>query len=177
MDSMNMTDTGDMSNTTSTDSSGSMSMMIMKAYLHFTPGDTVIFKTIVPTSAGAIFGTCLILFLVSVGERYLRAVCRGINRRLAQRAKRLATVYSVVDAGEAATASGSKHSASKVVTPAPAAPSFILSRQLSRGLLAGIESTLHYLLMLVVMTFNAAFIISVVLGVVMGEMAFGRLNR
>jgi copper transporter 1 len=82
MDSMNMTET---MNATSTDSSDSMSMMMMKTYLHFTPGDTLLFNSIIPSSAGAIFGTCLILFLISVGDRYLRAVCRGLERRFAQR--------------------------------------------------------------------------------------------
>ncbi|KAJ6577923.1 Ctr copper transporter [Mycena capillaripes] len=176
MDSMNMTDT---SNTTSMDSgsSDSMSMMMMKTFLHFTPGDTLIFDTIVPTSAGAIFGACLILLLISVGDRYLRAVCRGVEHGFVQRSKRLTTVYHFSASADhnGDSASDPKIPASEVSTAAPTR--FILSHELSRGALAGLQSTVHYFLMLVVMTFNASFIISVILGVVVGEVAFGRLHR
>jgi hypothetical protein len=34
-----------------TSSDNMESMMMMKTYLHFTPGDTILFNTIVPTSA------------------------------------------------------------------------------------------------------------------------------
>ncbi|KAJ7683214.1 Ctr copper transporter [Mycena rosella] len=173
MDGMNMTDS---SNTTSTDSS---SMMMMKTYLHFTPGDTLIFSTIVPTSAGAIFGTCLVLFFISVADRYLRAVVRGLERGFAQRTQRLASTYYFAETTGDSPALPSKSPVSDGEThPAPSAPTkFILSHELSRGVTAGLQSTLHYFLMLVVMTFNASFIISVIMGVVVGEVAFGRLNR
>ncbi|KAJ7187818.1 Ctr copper transporter [Mycena filopes] len=148
----------------------------MKSYLHFTPGDVLIFQSIAPNSPGAIFGACLIFFLVSVGDRYLRAVCRGVEKNIAQRSgtKRLATAYHFTDAA----ASDSKITGD-AIEPIEAAVStrFILSHELSRGALAGLQSTLHYFLMLVVMTFNAAFIIAVIFGVVVGEVAFGRLNH
>ncbi|KAJ7503363.1 Ctr copper transporter [Mycena galericulata] len=153
----------------------------MKTYLHFTPGDTLIFQSIIPTSPGSIFGACLILFVISVADRYLRAVCRGVERGFSQRAKRLTTAYYFTDAAaandeESNSASNSKAPVSAI--GAPVAPTkFILSHELSRGLMAGLQSTLHYLLMLVVMTFNASFVISVILGVVVGEVAFGRLNH
>ncbi|KAJ7732122.1 Ctr copper transporter [Mycena metata] len=170
MDSMNMTSS---SNSTSPDMSTSM---MMKAYLHFTPGDALIFESIVPTSAGAVFGACLIFFLISVGDRYLRAACRGFEREFSQRTQRLARTYHFT---EAADNSDSKASGdSEAHSPAAPAPArFILSHELSRGFLAGLQSTLHYLLMLVVMTFNASYIISVILGVVVGEVAFGRMNH
>ncbi|KAJ7122548.1 Ctr copper transporter [Mycena crocata] len=160
-------------------SDDSMGMqMMMKAYLHFTPGDPIIFDTIVPTSAGGIFGTCLILFLISVGDRYLRAFCRGMERRFAQRAQRLTTAYYFNGAADNGGDSQSKTPVSEVdASPATASSRFILSHELSRGFLAGLQTTVHYFLMLVVMTFNAAYIISVVLGVVVGEVAFGRLNH
>ncbi|KAJ7470929.1 Ctr copper transporter [Mycena latifolia] len=172
MDSMNMTDT---SNSTSSDSS----MMMMKTYLHFTPGDILVFDTIVPTSAGAIFGTCLILFLISVGDRYLRAFCRRLERRYAQRTERLtAALYFPETNGDfAAPHSKSSVSGGETTPAAVASQRFILSHELSRGFMAGLQTTIHYFLMLVVMTFNASFIISVILGVVVGEVAFGRLNH
>ncbi|KAF7289345.1 hypothetical protein MIND_01396500 [Mycena indigotica] len=60
-----------------------------EAYLHFTPGDTLLFSSIAPTSAGAIFGACLILFLVAVGERALMALNRGFDRQIKTRSQRL----------------------------------------------------------------------------------------
>ncbi|KAJ6605110.1 Ctr copper transporter [Mycena sp. CBHHK59/15] len=153
----------------------------MKAYLHFAPGDTLLFNSIVPTSSGAIFGACLIFFLISVGDRYLRAACRGVERTFSQRAKRLTTAYyhfdDAADSSGGSAASHAKAPASELDKPAAAPGRFILSHELSRGALAGLQTTIHYLLMLVVMTFNAAYIVSVILGVVVGEAAFGRLNR
>ncbi|KAJ6477654.1 Ctr copper transporter, partial [Mycena sanguinolenta] len=166
MDSMNMTDT---SNTTSMDAS-----MMMKTYLHFTPGDTLLFNSIVPSSGGAIFGACVVIFLISVGDRYLRAVCRRLERKFVQRTNRLLTAYHIAPDHNGSVASDPKLPVSEVEAPA-ATDRFILSQELSRGVLAGLQTTLHYLLMLVVMTFNASFIISVILGVVVGEVAFGRL--
>ncbi|KAJ6492419.1 Ctr copper transporter [Mycena vitilis] len=148
----------------------------MKTYLHFTPGDTLIFDTIVPTSAGAIFGACLVIFLVSVGERYLRAVCRGIEHSFAQRSVSTRRSKQLTTAYHFSAALDSKTPASE--NEFPTAPTrFILSHELSRGMLAGLQSIVHYLLMLIVMTFNASFIASVIIGVVVGEMAFGRLHR
>ncbi|KAJ6534461.1 Ctr copper transporter [Mycena vulgaris] len=160
----------------------------MKTYLHFTPGDTLIFKGIAPTTPAAIFAACLVFFVISTAERWLRAATRGVDARITQRyasqiapdppliqistvrTTLLATTYAFVDGPHASTRSG------KESIPAPTRK-FILSHELSRGMLAGLSTALHYLLMLVVMTFNAAFIVSVILGVVVGETAFGRLHH
>ncbi|KAF7375459.1 hypothetical protein MSAN_00433800 [Mycena sanguinolenta] len=171
MDSMtNMTDASN-SSSTSMDAS-----MMMKAYLHFTPGDTLLFDSIVPMSGGAIFGACVVIFLISVSDRYLRAVCRRLERKFVQRTNRLLTTYHFApDSNGGSVASDTKLPGSEAEAPA-AIDRFILSQELSRGVLAGLQTTIHYLLMLVVMTFNASFIISVILGVVVGEVAFGRLR-
>jgi hypothetical protein len=60
-------------------------MMMMKSWLHFTPEETIFFQSITPTSPGAIFATCLMFFLISVGDRYLRAMCRRVECRFFQR--------------------------------------------------------------------------------------------
>ncbi|KAJ7218437.1 Ctr copper transporter [Mycena pura] len=166
MDSMNMTDP----TSTGMPSHDGMGSMMMKTYLHFTP-DTVLFASIAPSSAGAIFATCLLFFFISIGDRYLRAVTRGSERRFAQRAKQPSADYHFADAADA-----SSDSRAPLKTPASEAAPFILSNELRRGFFAGLQTTLHYLLMLVVMTFNASYIISVILGVVVGETVFGRLN-
>jgi copper transporter 1 len=56
-------------------------MMMMKTYLHFTPGDVVLFDTVIPSSAGAVFGTCLVFFVVAVFSRWLHAFRRGSEMR------------------------------------------------------------------------------------------------
>ncbi|KAJ7021887.1 Ctr copper transporter [Mycena alexandri] len=146
----------------------------MKSYLHFTGGDTVLFATIVPTSHGAIFATCLVFFLVSIGDRYLRAAVRGAERHFAQRSVVLPRITPIQTHR---TYSGADTPATEAKGAAVVSQRFILSNELTRGALAVLQSTLHYLLMLVVMTFNAAYIISVILGVAVGEFVFGRLNH
>ncbi|KIP05285.1 hypothetical protein PHLGIDRAFT_74520 [Phlebiopsis gigantea 11061_1 CR5-6] len=154
----------------------------MKMYLHFTPGDMLIFATVAPTSAGAVFGACLIFFLLSVFYRWLRAFHRGLDIRLAERSRRL--VLSHVDSECAASIDASQAKRSVVdekdhqwVPQPPTASRFLLSSELRRGALTGVEEVLHYLLMLIVMMFNASYIISIILGAVVGEVAFGRLHR
>ncbi|KAJ7314609.1 Ctr copper transporter [Mycena albidolilacea] len=160
----------------------------MKTYLHFTPGDTVLFTGIAPSSGGAIFGTCFVFFLISIADRYLHAVLRGIERSFVLRSAqpcsaRLTTAYHFTPGPGPDNSGDPKLPPSEAASAAPASlvtrsrNRFILSHELTRGVLAGLQTTIHYLLMLVVMTFNAAFIISVILGVVVGEIMFGRLNR
>ncbi|KAF7335536.1 hypothetical protein MVEN_02207400 [Mycena venus] len=171
MDSMmNMTDSGS-SNTTSSDS---MSMMMMKTYLHFTPGDTFLFKSIVP-----LFGRSNLRSLpYSVpyfGRRPLPA-CRRPRCRTQPCPEVTYHFPGAAGNGGDSAASDSKIPTSEVDTPT-ASNRFILSHELSRGMLAGLQTTIHYILMLIVMTFNAVFIISVIVGAIVGEVAFGRLNR
>lgn len=49
----------------------------MLTYLHFTPGDIVLFYGWVPSSKGAMVGTCIGLFLFALVERWI-AACRGV---------------------------------------------------------------------------------------------------
>lgn len=88
----------EMNNTTDTSSSGGTdmsNMMMMKAYLHFTKGDTVLFDTIVPSSNGAIVGTCIILCGIAVLERWFCAFTRGVQKRFQVRL--VASIALVVD--------------------------------------------------------------------------------
>ncbi|KAK6981139.1 Ctr copper transporter [Favolaschia claudopus] len=180
MDSMSGMDM----NSTTPSSDHDMSMMMMKSYLHFTSGDVVLFDTIAPSTPGTVFATCLVFFLVSVGDRYLRAVTRGVERRFAERLYRLAGGSE----GERSANDSETHLPGPSSRPTTSKPNngvlmptssnrFVPSHEFSRGALAGLQSTIHYTLMLVVMTFNVSYIISVVLGVVVGEIAFGRLNH
>lgn len=86
MDSMNMPTSPSVSSNSSMSSmSMSMSMPMMKMYFHFTPGDVLLFDTIVPSSGGAVFGACLVFFVISVFCRWFAAYCRGAEMRLSTR--------------------------------------------------------------------------------------------
>ncbi|KAJ6534489.1 Ctr copper transporter family-domain-containing protein [Mycena vulgaris] len=165
MSSMNMTDIP--SNSTNLDSMDHNDDEDVPA---FYPGRHPHLQGHRPPTPGAIFAACLVFFVISIAERWLRAAARGVDARITQRTTLLATTYAFVDGAHASTGSG------KESTPAPTRK-FILSHELSRGVLAGLSTALHYLLMLVVMTFNAAFIVSIILGVIVGETAFGRLHH
>lgn len=149
-----------------------MAMHAMKMYLHFTAGDTVLFDSVAPSSAGAVFGTCLVFFVLALANCWLRAYRRGAEKRFAARARRLVDRESAAGHGSLAKDGGSVDTT--FVRPREA---FVLSNELARSALHGFGETLHYLLMLVVMTFNASYIISVILGGIVGEFLFGRLHR
>lgn len=78
----------------SMDGSMDLAMGQMLPYLHFTPGDIVLFYGWVPSSKGAMVGTCIGLFLFALVERWIGA-CRGVmeahwrKRRVASRTSEL----------------------------------------------------------------------------------------
>ena len=61
----------------SMDGAMDLAMGQMLPYLHFTPGDMLWFLGWVPTSAGAMVGTCIGLFLLGMCERWI-AACRAV---------------------------------------------------------------------------------------------------
>ncbi|GJE95645.1 Ctr copper transporter [Phanerochaete sordida] len=166
------------SSTTASNSTMNMSMDMMKMYFHFTPGDIVLFSTIVPSSPGAVLGTCLFFFFVSIFNCWLRAYRRGVEKQFVARARRL-TLRRYDSEHSVDQPSLPKEVGAEESVPVPHAPTdkFLLSNELARGALNGIGETLHYALMLVVMTYNASYIIAIIVGSVVGEVAFGRLNR
>ncbi len=57
----------------SMDGAMDLTMGSMTMWMHFTPGDTVLFYGWVPTSAGAMVGTCIGLFLLALVDRWIAA--------------------------------------------------------------------------------------------------------
>lgn len=49
----------------------------MTPWLHFVGGDNLFFKTLTPSSHGAIAGACIVLALLAILDRYLSAL-RGV---------------------------------------------------------------------------------------------------
>ncbi|KAF9511079.1 hypothetical protein BS47DRAFT_1299408 [Hydnum rufescens UP504] len=154
----------------------------MLPYLHFTAGDAVWFAAWTPTSHGAISGTCIALVLLAIFDRLLI----GVGGILA--------VYWAPSGHEECHQSDSREDAlpssdRKSRSQSPEAPGqsggsspvrrpnpFILKNDVPRGIVFFVQSTISTALMLAVMTWNAAYIISIILGLGVGEVLFGRFS-
>ncbi|CEL58273.1 hypothetical protein RSOLAG1IB_03019 [Rhizoctonia solani AG-1 IB] len=178
------------SSTSSSSEAGTMAMVI--PYLHFTGGDYLFFSTVAPASRGAIAGACITLAVIAVLERAV-AGARGFlalymdhRQRTLFRVKPAGEVLmaipgDVLCAGKATEIEASTGAASPelIVRPLPverrrSMGPFLWSYELVRGGLFIVQSFFVYAIMLAVMTFNAAYIISIIAGTVMGEILFGR---
>lgn len=56
------------------DGAMNLSSSAMRAYLHFSPGDTLWFLGWVPQTGGATAGACIGLFLLALVDRWLAAI-------------------------------------------------------------------------------------------------------
>ncbi|KAL5495345.1 hypothetical protein ACEPAI_808 [Sanghuangporus weigelae] len=162
----------------SSDSSDSMTMMMMTPYLHFSGGDNLFFKDIAPGSKGAIAGAAIILFFLAAFERYIVAMRSVMEARWGERARAL--VQSQVYLQNNHSADVIKTSQASLPPPSVSRrriiPPFIWSHDISRGAMHTLQSFLHFALMLAVMTFQAAYIITIIAGLGVGEIVFGRLS-
>ncbi|QRW05030.1 copper transport protein CTR2 [Ceratobasidium sp. AG-Ba] len=157
--------------------------VMMIPYLHFTPGDALFFQDWVPRSSGAIGGACVGLFVLAILQRCLSAM-KGVmeqhwrhrsNALVAARFVRLRDSRSSSDkASEEGGCCAPEAGTAQAPASRPTLPPFVTSHELARGAMQIIQSFFGYALMLAVMTFNAAFIISVLLGLGVGEVLFGR---
>ncbi|KAI0932458.1 hypothetical protein AcW2_001085 [Taiwanofungus camphoratus] len=182
----------------STSSSGGSMMMMggMTPYLHFTGGDNLLFKAWTPSSHGAIAGACIGLVVLAIFERFigaLRGLCQMYWRRRAlaitSKTVPLASSISSTPSQEKSQTDIEEVNVNTLADRLPADGSvsvqrlrrtiapFILAHDLPRGALYAFQAFLAYTLMLAVMTFQAAFIISILVGLGIGEVAFGRLGN
>ncbi len=65
--------------------SGDSDSGMMVPWLHFTPGDALLFKSWIPRKPGAIFGACIGLFMLAILDRWLSAMRRLMELWWAQR--------------------------------------------------------------------------------------------
>ncbi|KAJ3842972.1 Ctr copper transporter [Lentinula raphanica] len=160
------------------DSSSSTNMtMMMKNYLHFTAGDNLLFQTWHPDSSGAIAGACIGLVVIALLERWLFAIRSGLESYWHHRALGLASKdASAAKCGDDAASANSKSPASSGQNQRTVPP-FIAAHDVSRGAIYAVQALLGYILMLAVMTFQAAYVISIILGLGIGEVLFGRMNH
>ncbi|KAG9128297.1 hypothetical protein FRC07_001232 [Ceratobasidium sp. 392] len=157
--------------------------VMMIPYLHFTPGDALFFKEWVPKSPGAVGGACVGMFALAIIQRCISAM-RGVmdqhwkHRSDAVVAARFVQLRESVTSTDKVSEEGgcctSETTPAQTPAPRPTLPPFILSHELARGGMQILQSFFGYALMLAVMTFNAAFIISILLGLGVGEVLFGR---
>ncbi|KAF9229663.1 hypothetical protein BS17DRAFT_771761 [Gyrodon lividus] len=181
-------------------SNGTMEDMMIP-WLHIGGGDFLLFKTWQPSSHGAIAGSCIGLLVFCVLERFLAAYRR--TQELRWRARALGLVLKHHSASRLQSSNGAEadkvksqdpgdvisiaeealqtNESSGTVAPVRMSPRlippFIPSHDIPRGIIQAIQTTFSYALMLAVMTFNGAYIISVILGLGIGEMLFGRIGR
>jgi len=176
--------------------------MGMVPYLHFTGGDTLIFKALAPKSPGAITGSSIVLLCVALFERWVVAMRHVLEARLREKAPEISPPLDAVKA-DLSPSSGVEAKHLEVVEvvnvseatsqegqptdfPIPAKPRtpherrtfapFILVHDASRGAMYALEMLLGYALMLSVMTFQVAYIIAILAGLGIGEMIFGRVK-
>ncbi|KAF9553358.1 hypothetical protein CPC08DRAFT_234169 [Agrocybe pediades] len=142
----------------------------MTPYLHFSAGDTLWFLGWVPQSKGAIGGACVGLFLLGLVDRWLAAIRSTANTYWRTRGQ-IAMANRLNSSNAARPANRSVLSRS---VGTRYIPPFILSHDLSRGILHAAQMALNFAFMLVVMTYQVAFILSIVIGLGVGEMIFGR---
>ncbi|EIN13571.1 hypothetical protein PUNSTDRAFT_79204 [Punctularia strigosozonata HHB-11173 SS5] len=165
-----------MDRTTSTDNT-TVTVAMMTPFLHFTSGDALFFKAWTPSSAGALAGASIGLFFLAVFERWLAAM-RGVlaihwHKRALQMMSE-STGPSQPSGNEGAPKGNESSSSLSRKGRARRAPAFIASHDLPRGAIFAVQALVGYLLMLAVMTFQAAYIICIIAGSGAGEMAFGR---
>ncbi|TFK57430.1 hypothetical protein OE88DRAFT_1651145 [Heliocybe sulcata] len=175
-------------------------MVMMTPWLHFASGDNLIFKAWHPDTKGAIAGACIALVAFAMLERWVSAFRRIMETRW--RAEALSMLADNTEAipleRSCHTASDSKSDEGDVVevryrSDDPASQEkctaknsvrqrtrvfapFIPMHDLSRGALFTVQAIMGYALMLSVMTFQAAYIISIICGLGIGEALFGRMG-
>ncbi|KZT21703.1 hypothetical protein NEOLEDRAFT_1073073 [Neolentinus lepideus HHB14362 ss-1] len=172
----------------------------MTPWLHFAAGDNLIFEAWHPDSKGAIAGASIALVVFSILERWVAAFRAVMEARWRIEARTMLTKGADVIPLESSchTASDSKSDEGEIgveLRYRPDAPPsqekvsaknerphtrvfapFIPVHDLSRGALFALQALMGYVLMLAVMTFQAAYIISIIGGLGIGEALFGRMG-
>jgi hypothetical protein len=156
---------------------GGNSTSMMIPWLHFTPGDTLLFQNWVPTERGPIFGACFGLFMLAILDRWLAALRRFMEAwwseqfvlcfALHQSANtfdraRVIVARRFVQLDEQTPSEEDKNGTSSEVRSSSGSrrlpplsrhriPPFIASHDLARGAFVVFQTAITYALMLTVM--------------------------
>ncbi|KAF8624804.1 hypothetical protein AX15_005693 [Amanita polypyramis BW_CC] len=158
-----------------------MMMTMMTPYLHFTGGDYLYFEPLHPSSAGAIAGASIFLVFLAILERLLNAARSSLEVYWRKRAILLTSRING-PGGPGLTRqltiqSFPKNEDMDVVTYGTSLrtiPPFIAAHDIPRGIIYAFQAFLLYALMIAIMTFQAAYVISIIVGLGLGEVIFGR---
>jgi hypothetical protein len=164
----------------------SMNMGNMIMYLHFTIGDNLWFLGWAPSTAGAMAGACIGLFMLATAERWLVAM-RGVMEEhwsiraqiaLSNKLNNVSAVAKSTSWEERTNPSSSDAAQSRFgwLWHHAQAPPLILAHDIPRGILQIVIASINFLFMLTVMTFQVGFIFAIVVGLGIGEALFGRYN-
>ncbi|KAI0314988.1 Ctr copper transporter [Amylostereum chailletii] len=148
---------------------------MMVPYLHFTGSDHLFFKSWVP-SGGSVAGAAIALIFLAMAERLLAGL-RGITESHWRREYVIHKLYDTSSSGSPVEADELPHNEDQqalVSRRARVIAPFIVSHDVTRGLMYALQALLSYILMLASMTFQAAYIIAIAVGLGLGEMLFGR---
>lgn len=157
-------------------------MMMMTPYFHWMANaDALYFKAWVPRTSGALAGACIGLFFLAVFERFLGGA-RGLMEAWWRRQQASTITRALVTPDNVSVHSHSKSIESGRdylinANPVPLVPPFEPMRDSVRGAMQAVQSLIGFFLMLSIMTYNAAFLISIILGLGIGEVVFARLGR
>ncbi|TFY73217.1 hypothetical protein EWM64_g10795, partial [Hericium alpestre] len=154
-------------------------MVMMTPYLHFTGGDVLYFKSLQPSSHGAIAGACLVLVIFALLERMLSAA-RGVMQAhwrrsalaltadhtdrsaedtepLDDKERRKSPEVEVESSSENNKSIGERFIARRVPVIAP----FVASHDIARGVLYALQALMAYVLMLAVISKSIAMRLTV----------------
>ncbi|KAH9985778.1 Ctr copper transporter [Russula vinacea] len=167
------------------DQGASMNMGNMLMYLHFKIGDNLWILGWAPSNGGAMAGACIALFMLAIAERWLVAMrglmedhwCTRAQIALSNKLNGGASVASTSTSLEGRANPSSGDSAEpRLGWLQRHVPPFILAHEIPRGISQVAITSIQFLFMLTVMTFQAGFILSIVAGLGFGEALFGRYN-
>ncbi|KDQ63867.1 hypothetical protein JAAARDRAFT_189392 [Jaapia argillacea MUCL 33604] len=176
-------------------SSNSPMVTMMTPWLHFTGGDDLYFHSMHPSSKGAIAGACIVLVALAIFERWIAAIrhvkqAQWREQALSMIARPSAPIHERKESPPPAELADRETDITiqslpnDSPSPIPGhihrhprlVPPFIAAYDLPRGAMYASQALLGYTLMLAIMTFQAAYIISIIVGLGIGEMVFGRMG-
>jgi len=138
----------------SMDGMGGVQGGTMRMYLHFTPGDSVLFGPWIPNTDRAVFGTCVGMFMLAMVDRWFSAITAVMNAYWNKKVARAPPT--------------------ELKAILSSLPPFVPRHDIPRGIASLGTRAVHFTLMLIVMTQNVSFIVSIIFGLGFGEMLFGR---
>nr|AFU72290.1 copper transport protein CTR2 [Amanita strobiliformis] len=149
------------------------SVMNMIPYLHFTGGDYLVFKALQPDSAGTLTAASIVLICLALVERLLMAARCSLEARWS---KRLSNSEVASNSHQPSLLKVQEYSEVSETASLHTVPPFTPTHEILRGFIYALRILILYVLMMAVMTFQAAYLISIVIGSGLGEMIFGRFS-